>query len=202
MYNPISIVNMRHGFNLNSSTPPRDIQINNIGYSPPKLIGPPRNRRNNSANPIDDCKEAPAAFNSRLLISPQCHDSTSRDCDGCGHLSRRIDQLEDEIRVMNLRMEEFQNEVLVRLSHISNNFSENPGTSRTRRSSVVSVSSSCIGDRTSLPKSVTRRGDFSSLHVPTNLDPSLETPDSRQVIAEACLQLEQLIIEAKSRLYS
>jgi hypothetical protein len=100
-------------------------------------------------------------------------------CFDCAKMEKRVIDLEHELEMTNMRLEEFQGTVLRSLGRISEDVSTinkrvSPGLSVSRLSDEETRSSPKIGSGTS----------------------------AKEAIADACITLEKLIIEARTRLHS
>ena len=196
MYNPISIVNMRRGINLNGSGQQNGLQLNPLGFTPPRPaeeFSPPQERVF-SANP--DSRKHPVHFDSNWK-TPTKSDFQSvlyqkTRCGGCDELETRVRQLEEELRITNLRFDDFQHGIVAHLARLSEDVRGlsipplNPPVSRYADMSLATPS--------------VRQEEFES-HNYRDMKHA-EEEDPGLVIAEACVQLERLIADAKSRLYT
>ena len=190
---------MRHGLHLNGSTPPKGVELNPRGFTPPKPVEifAPRHERLFSPNP--DSRPHPVHFDSNRK-TPTVQDRMRNThcesrCGGCGRLETRVLELEEELRMTNLRMEEFQHEIVGHLARLSDDVRGLTVPRTQPSSSRYSDTSSLVPDRPSMATPSVRQDEFES-----HLKQSVENPE--HVIAEACVQLERLVADAKSRLYT
>ena len=201
MYNPISIVNMHHGLNLNGSSPDRGIQFNQLGSTPPKHIQDPilRPQRNTTPN-TDNSSTIPfldsTAADSRRRQSHGSH--ASRKCSGCDSLEHRLSLVEEELRANAGRFDEFQQDIIGHLNRLSHDFHSLSNGWRNQNSSRSSDTVSMDSARPLVTPSV-RQIDFETRNYGYSNKTST-CDDPQQVITEACAQLECLIADARSRL--
>lgn len=200
MYNPISIVNMHHGLNLNGSSPERGIQLNQPGVTPPRLFQESGFRQHRNANPMVEL--SPSRFlpdNFANKSHPKHHERSRIEtrCSGCEVLESRLSIVEDELRSTNDRFEEFQQDIMGHLNRLASDFHNLSGGLRNRATPRYSETTFLDSARPPIATPSVKQTHYENYGLekdPTHRD------DAQQVIVETCVQLERLIADASSRL--
>jgi len=203
MYNPISILNMQHGINLNGSSTEDSLQLNQFGLTPPRPFHETVTRPHRNATP----KTLPSSkmlFRDNIPTDARSNYSSgdtrsSWHCTGCEALERRLSFVEEELRINARRFDEFQQDIFVHLNRLTKEFQSLGSGLRAQVSSRYSDTVSMESGRQPLATPSVRRNDVGTRHF--TYDKHSNNPDeTQQVIADACVQLESLIADAKSRL--
>ena len=174
MYDPSAIVDLRRNTSFSrvySSKSLQPGQINAVGNSDRTFSG---------SSPVRlSSQRTSASFNEPIHMgksNPVFSLPATDICRGCSHLSSRVLELENQLSSTQSRLKSFEGEVLAVMKSISNDIRE--------LKSGESNSNSAFWKPENLP--------------PTEESCRLTEP-SRAALTEACVALERLIADARSR---